>query len=125
MTRSAKYVMFIGSAILLVAICFYPQVSLANPPQEVTLEYDVNSQTLAVSITHKSISPGFHYIKTVEIKKDGKVMSANTYDNQPAPETFTYKYMVPAAEGETIEVTAACNMYGSKTVNLMIPKKSQ
>lgn len=123
MTRSAKYVMLIWSAVLLVAACFYPQVSLATPPQEVKLEYDANSQTLAVSITHKSVFPGFHYIKTVEIKKGGKVVSTNTYENQPAPETFAYKYMVPAAEGETLEVTAVCSMYGSKTVNLMIPKK--
>jgi len=123
MIRSAKYVMLLWSAVLLVAICFYPQVSLANPPQEVKVEYDANSQTLAVSITHKSFFPGFHYIKTVEIKKDGKVVSTNTYENQPAQDTFTYKYKVLAAEGETLEVTAACSMYGSKTVNLMIPKK--
>jgi hypothetical protein len=123
MTRSAKYVMLILSAVLLAAICFYPQVSFATPPQEVKLEYDANSQTLAVSITHKSAFPGFHYIKTVEIKKNGTVVSTNTYENQPAQDTFTYKYKVPAAEGETLEVTAACSLYGSKTVNLVIPKK--
>jgi hypothetical protein len=124
MRQSARNLTLIWSSVFIVSIFLcYPQVSLANPPQEITLEYDANSQTLAVSITHKSISPGFHYIKTVVIRKNGMAVSTNTYENQPAPETFTYKYKVPAAEGETLEVTAVCSLYGSKTVNLMIAKK--
>lgn len=124
MRQSTRNLTLIWSLVFILSIFLcYPQVSSANPPQEVKLEYDANSQTLSVSITHKSAFPGFHYIKTVEIKKDGKVVSTNTYENQPTPETFTYKYKRPAAEGETFEVTASCNLSGSKTVNLMIPKK--
>ena len=124
MRQSAQNLLRIWGTVFIVSIFFCcPQISLANPPQEVKLEYDANFQTLVVTIAHKTISQGFHYIKTVEIKKGGKIVSTNTYVNQPAPETFTYKYPVPAAEGETLEVTAACSIYGSKKASLIIPKK--
>src|SRR5512136_1592398 len=98
MRQSARNFTLLWSSVFILSIFLcYPQVSLATPPQDVKLEYDANSQTLVVSITHKSVFPGFHYIKTVEIKKDGKIVSTNTYENQPAPDIFTYKYKVPAA----------------------------
>jgi len=110
--------------ILLAAFCLYPQTSFATSPKEVKLEYDANTQTLTVTITHKTLSTDFHYIKYVEIKKGEAVVSNNKYESQPDPETFTYKYKVPAAEGETIEVTATCSIMGSKTVTLTVGKKT-
>jgi len=124
MRQSSRNLTLIWGSVLILSIFLYcPQVSLATPPQEVKLEYDANSQTLAVSITHNSVFPSFHYIKTVEIKKNGKIVSTNTYGNQPSPETFIYKYTVPAADGETLEVTVRCSLYGSKTVKLIIAKQ--
>lgn len=105
------------------AVCFmYPKTSLANPPQDLKLSYDAQSQMLAVTITHKSPFPGFHYIKSVEIKKNGDVVSINKYENQPDQVTFTYSYKVPAAAGETLDVSAICSIYGSKTTNLTVGK---
>jgi desulfoferrodoxin (superoxide reductase-like protein) len=78
---------------------------------------------LTVTITHPSSSPTFHYIKYVEIKKKGADAMKNTYKNQPDQATFTYTYKVPVAEGETLEVTATCNMYGHKKVDLTVGKK--
>jgi len=106
--------------ILLAAFCLYPQMSFATAPKDVKLEYDANTQMLTVTITHKSLFTDYHYIKYVEIKKGGAVVSNNKYESQPDPETFTYKYKVPAAEGETIEVTATCSIMGSKTVSLTV-----
>lgn len=105
------------------AACFmYPQTSYANAPQDVKLSYDSKTQTLAVTITHKSPFPSFHYIKSVEIKKNGNIVSTNKYENQPDQATFTYAYKVPAAAGETLEVKASCSIYGSKTANLTVEK---
>jgi desulfoferrodoxin (superoxide reductase-like protein) len=77
---------------------------------------------LTVTITHPSSFPNFHYIKYVEIKKVGAVVMKNTYEKQPDQATFTYTYKVAVAEGETLEVTATCSMYGYKTVNLTVGK---
>ncbi len=105
------------------AVCFmYPQTSLAHAPQDVQLSYDSNSQMLAVTITHQSPFPGTHYIKSVEIKKNGSVVSTNKYEKQPDQATFTYSYKVAAADGETLEVKASCSLYGSKTATLTVGK---
>ncbi|HYA13723.1 MAG TPA: hypothetical protein VEF33_05230 [Syntrophales bacterium] len=111
--------------ILLAVFCLYPQMSFATAPKDIKLEYDASTQTLTVTITHKSIATDFHYIKYVEIKKNGAEVSKNKYDSQPDPETFTYKYNVPAADGDTIEVTGTCSLFGSKTVTLTIGKPTQ
>jgi len=127
MIRSAKSLKFAwGVVLILVTVCcLYPQTSFATAPQDIKLEYDASTQTLTVTITHKSIATDFHFIKYVEIKKGGAVVSNNRYESQPDPETFTYKYKVPAAEGEMIEVTGTCSIFGSKTVTLTVGKAAQ
>jgi len=122
MIRFKTYQIFICSLIL-VAVCFlYPQMSFANAPKDVQLSYDSTSQILSVTITHKSPFPNIHYIKIVEIKKNGNVVSTNKYKSQPDQATFTYSYNVAAKAGETLEVKASCSLYGSKTVNLTVGK---
>lgn len=122
MIRSKTRQIFI-CCLVIFAVCFmYPQVLFAHAPQDVTLSYDATSQVLAVTITHKSPFPGAHYIKNVEIRKNGTIVSANKYENQPDQATFTYSYKVPATAGETLEVKASCSLFGSKTVNLTIGK---
>ena len=122
MIRFKNAQVLIGILILFAVFFMYPQASLANAPQDVTLSYDSQSQVLIVTITHKSPFPNYHYIKIVEIKKNGIVVSTNKYENQPDQATFTYSYKIPATSGETLEVTASCSLYGSKTTNLTVEK---
>jgi hypothetical protein len=109
--------------ILSILCCFCPQMSFATSPQDLTLEYDASTQMLTVTITHPSSFPTYHYIKYVEIKKNGVDVMKNTYKNQPDQPTFKYTYKVPAAKYEELEVTATCSWYGHKTVNLTVGKK--
>ena len=106
----------------LCVILSYPQNSYATPPQDVKVSYDANSQTLTVTITHKTLSKSLHYIKYVDIKKNGTLVSNNKYDNQPDPEMFTYTYNLAAVEGDKLEITASCNIFGSKTTTLVVTK---
>jgi hypothetical protein len=117
----------IFSALVFVLMIFslYPLVSYAHAPQDVTLEYDSSAQTLAVTITHKSSFPGFHHIKTVEIKKNSAVISTTNYDTQPKEVPFTYTYKVAATEGDKLEVTATCNMSGSKTATITVSRATK
>lgn len=118
-----KNVQVLIGILILFAVCFmYPQTSLANAPQDVKLSYDSQSQVLTVTITHKSPFPNYHYIKIVEIKKNGIVVSTNKYENQPDQATFTYSYKVPATVGDTLEAKASCSLYGSKKTNLTVGK---
>ena len=122
MQRFKKYQGSICSLILCAVYFMCPQTSFANPPQDMKLLYDSKSQMLAVTVTHKSATPNLHYIKSVEIKKNGNMVSDNKYESQSDQTPFTYNYKTPATAGETFEVTARCSLFGSKTVNLTVEK---
>ncbi len=67
-----------------------PRAAGAHSPKEVVLSYDQAKQTLEVRITHSVKDPASHYIKKVEIKKNGKASGVTEYKSQPGPETFSY-----------------------------------
>jgi desulfoferrodoxin (superoxide reductase-like protein) len=81
----------------------------------------MDTQTLSVTINHYTLSAGSHYIKYVEIKKNGEANSKNEYGSQPKGPIFTYTYKIVAAKGDVFEVTATCNLWGHKTSTLTIP----
>jgi desulfoferrodoxin (superoxide reductase-like protein) len=121
-TYSAS-MMIIALFLLFWDVLGYPLNSYATPPQDVKVSYDSNSHSLKVTITHKTLSQNFHYIKYVTIMKNGTIISNNKYGNQPNPEMFTYTYNLPAVEGDLLEVTATCNIFGSKKTTLALAKK--
>jgi len=125
MKRQGRSLILACKAVLIfLVLCFlYPQMSFATSPQDVKLAYDTGTQMLTVTITHPSSFPSYHYIKYVAITKNGADVMKNTYESQPDVDTFAYTYKVPAADGETLEVTATCSMYGYKTVNMTVGKK--
>jgi hypothetical protein len=125
MKRRVSPLIPVWKAVLILSIlcCLCPQTSFATTPQDVKLEYDAGTQMLTVTITHPSSFPSRHYIKTVSITKNGAGVMKNTYESQPDTDTFSYTYKVPAAEGESLEVTATCSWYGYKTVNMTVGKK--
>lgn len=113
--------MIFGTFMLaLTVLCFSPSSSYADAPKDVTMQYDSGSQTLSVTIAHKSSFPSFHHIKTVEIKKNNAVVNTSSYDTQPAEVPFTYTYKVVAAPGDKLEATATCSLSGSKTATTTV-----
>ena len=89
----------------------------ANPPSAINLVYNSSSGELAVTITHVVADPADHFIKLVEVHSGGAVLISEQYSSQPATETFTYRYTVPAPGGDLLEVTASCNKFGSLTAD--------
>jgi OOP family OmpA-OmpF porin len=60
-----------------------------------------------------------HYIKYIEIKKNGETISKNKYSTQTGS-IFTYTYNISAEKGDVFEVTATCNLWGHKTSTLVV-----
>lgn len=98
----------------------FPFRAAASSPEAVLLAYDATARTLTVKITHSSVSPSFHYIEEVEIKKGGKTIASKEYKNQPDQATFSYVYPIEAAPGDVLEVKAICSIWGSKTEKLTV-----
>jgi hypothetical protein len=119
-TKVISSLVFGALLLVLTIFCFSPSISYADAPQDVKLVYDSGSQTLAVTITHKSAF-GFHHIKKVEVKKNSSIVNSNNYDSQPKEVPFTYIYKIEAAKGDKLEVTATCSMSGSKTATITVP----
>jgi desulfoferrodoxin (superoxide reductase-like protein) len=108
---------------LLAACLFLPQYAYADPPQDVVLSYNIQSQTLTVTVTHPSSFTGFHYIKQVKITKNNELAEKNDYRSQASKTTFVYTYKVPAAVNDILEVTATCNIHGKKTAMLKVAQE--
>ncbi len=114
------------SPILCFAALFFGFVALscpapaqADPPQEVTLSHDAATQTLSVTVTHKTLFSGLHYVKQIEIKKNGKTVGSYDFKSQLDKKTFTQSWPIDAKAGDTLEVTARCNLQGSKTATMV------
>jgi hypothetical protein len=97
----------------------FPGPAAAHAPREVKLTYDTSTQTLTAAVTHSPFA-SFHYVKKVEVMKNGKPAAVQEYSSQSA-ETFTYSVKVEAAPGDVLEVTASCSLFGSKTEKLTVP----
>jgi hypothetical protein len=108
--------------LLTILLIVFTRPAAANAPKEVALSYDAAARTLTVQITHPSPAPSMHYVKYVEIKIDGKPLLSEKYTSQPAPATFSYTYPVEPGAGNVLEVTASCNLFGSRTEKLDLPK---
>jgi len=120
MTKRKYMIAGLLVALLLGVFAALPQQVLADPPQDLVLSYNVGTQTLAATITHPSTFTGLHYAKLVTIKKNNELISKNEYKSQTGKTSFTYTYQVPAVENDLLEVTAACNIQGSKTTTLKV-----
>jgi len=95
-----------------------PAAVNAHAPKKVLLAYDGATKTLSVTVTHTRFSEG-HYVDKIVIMKNGKVIASQEYKGQPS-ETFTYAYKIDAANGDTLEVKASCNKFGSESEKITV-----
>jgi hypothetical protein len=89
----------------------------AHPPSDMTLQYQ--SGELIATITHGVANPATHYVYRVTILVNGNPTETVLYSSQPSDTRFTYRYPVSTSPGDTIEVTAECNIAGSITRDLV------
>ncbi len=116
---------YIIIGMLLISTLTLATTTLAHPPQDMTLTYDLGTTTLNVTITHESPAPTVHYIETVEIKLNDVLYDTYDYTSQPTNDIFTYSYTVIGSIGDVIEVTSICNIQGSITRTITITDPSQ
>jgi len=111
-TAPGRLLVILVSALFVLSL---PHLAMAHNPQSVEVSYDYKTQTLAVKITHTSNNPDRHFVKEVEVKKNGQVVQRGVYTKQSG-DTFVYTYKVAATGADTFVITAFCNIRGSMTV---------
>ena len=108
-------------AVIFTLFCLLsPGLTYADPPQDVTLTYNSETQSLTVTVTHKTTFAGFHYVKQLEIRKNGEAVKTSNFKSQPDKPAFTQTYAIPAIPGDKFEVNAICNLQGNKTATLLV-----
>ena len=90
------------------------------------LDYNLETQTLSIAITHQVSDPDNHYVEKIEVIENGFPRLTEEYTSQPSPSTFTYTDTVAAGEGDVLDVTAYCNLFGSmkKQITVSTPSPS-
>jgi hypothetical protein len=99
-------------------------MSLAHDPQDMELEYNYESQSLTVIITHNTPTPDSHFIESVEIYVNDTIYITMNYTSQPTTSKFSYFYDVTADDGNVIKVIATCSISGnvSRELTVQMPK---
>ncbi|MBY8980598.1 MAG: hypothetical protein KGD72_09420 [Candidatus Lokiarchaeota archaeon] len=90
----------------------------AHPPDDMSLEYNSNTNTLKVSISHGVSDNTTHYVISVVVRVNGTIDQTEIYTSQPSLGFFIYEYTVIANNESTIQVTATCSQGGSITKTL-------
>lgn len=122
MKNNLSSIVFVCVFLFLAACLATPQYAAADPPRDITLIYNLQTQILTVTITHPSTFTSMHYINQVKISKNNVLVEKNDYKSQTDKKGFVYTYKIPAAPNDILEVTASCNIQGSKTATLKVVK---
>ena len=120
--KIGKYIFVI---IMLVATTFFGFQTIAHPPTDMSLDYDIDTDSLIITITHETPAPDLHYINRIDIRKNDVLLVTQDYSNQPTNDIFSYTFNPDASIGDVIMVTAYCNIQGSITRTLTIEDPNQ
>jgi len=116
---------YIIIGMLLLSTIFLALPAIAHPPQDMVLDYDLETSELSVTITHETPAPTIHYIYKVDIDLNDELIISEEYDSQPTNDIFTYVYVVEAEIGDEITVTSYCNIQGSITRSITVRDPAQ
>ncbi|MFX1287568.1 MAG: hypothetical protein ACFFFY_03275 [Promethearchaeota archaeon] len=114
-----KIILFLSGTIIGVCLLLASGNAKAHSPINMSLNYDLNTHILEVSITHPVSDPYTHFIYMLDISVNN-VTETHYEIYQPNPNRFSYYYPLSANLGDLIEVTAYCTDGGSITRFLIV-----
>jgi len=121
MKRGMKRLVFLSVLAAVFAAWTFSSLTVhAVSPSNIKLKYDLNNRLLQVTIIHDTAEDRLNYVKFVEIKKNGSVVSIHTYSSQPDGKAFTYQYKINAIEEDTLQAVVTFNKTGIRTSPVLI-----
>jgi len=94
---------------------------VAHPASSMSIDYDIESKELIVSMTHIVADPADHYISNITIEKNNVFYKSFEYISQPTSSSFTYNYSgIDAEVGDMFSVVSICNKGGQKSAILTV-----
>ena len=112
---------FASAAVMACLLMLAFSSAYAHAPGKVDLEFDLNEQLLKVRVQHQVKDAAKHYVDQVIVELNGKKIVEQTLGSQEslAGEKLIYR-ITDAGVGDTIAVTAVCNISGKKKASIEI-----
>lgn len=108
--------------VVLAALVLLAMPTLAHPPADVEMTYDPDSRVLTVEITHGVNNASRHYVNKVMVQLGGNKIIEQTFGSQADSQGQRAVYtIIDAREGDSIAVTAHCNVSGRKSSTFVVP----
>lgn len=107
-TGSSLYTGMLPVLIPAVILCFLIFPATAHAPSDITISYNPDMHRLSVTVTHPVDDPKTHYIRGVQVKINGEVISDPSYKSQPGRNSFTYTYDAMLNPEDSVWVVATC-----------------
>jgi desulfoferrodoxin (superoxide reductase-like protein) len=98
------------SAALFVLLSTMPVV--AHAPASMTLDYNWDTQTLSVTISHSVSDPNSHYIQTIIIYKNDAMVHTESYTSQDSTSGGSDTFNIATVDGDVLRVWANCSISG-------------
>ena len=117
-----KYIFIV---MMLLITPFFGYQVMAHPPVDMSLDYDIDTDSLIVTITHETPAPDLHYVNKIDIKKNDVLLISQDYTSQPTNDIFSYTFNPDASIDDILMVTAYCNIQGSITRELTVTDDSE
>jgi len=110
-------------AICCAGILVWAGAGLAHPPKDVQLDYNPDNHMLMVMATHDTKDVAKHFVGTIQIDLNGEKVIEQKFKTQPTADMQMGHYLINDAKiGDTLTITAVCNIAGKKSVTLKIEK---
>jgi hypothetical protein len=117
---SKKKLILLLSIFLFIGMGYTISNVRGHSPSSMTLNYNLVSEELTVSITHNVANPNDHYVDRVRIWVNASLVNTSLYTSQPTSSSFAYIYNIAAKNGSTIQVTTDCSISGSITRSINV-----
>jgi hypothetical protein len=110
-------------AICCLAVLVFASAALAHPPKDVKVEFNPDNHMLMVMAVHDTKDATKHFVGDIAVDLNGEKLIDQKFKSQPTADMQMGHYLINDAKiGDTLTVTAACNIAGKKAVTLTIEK---
>jgi hypothetical protein len=108
MKKTSIYSVIIIPLLILIVTSNFALKTKAHAAEGITLDFNLNTQMLNVSIEHAVEDPNTHYIDQIVINVNGSTVLTTPYTSQPSTAGGLYQYSITATNGSTIQALARC-----------------
>lgn len=108
------------TSLILVTLLVLATSIKANSPSSIDLSYDYDTKILDVKVFHSVSDANTHYIETLEIYVNDVLNISQGFTNQNTTSYLEVSFSISVDYGDTIKVTAHCNIAGSITDQIVV-----